>query len=319
VLRLTTADPDQIETILDGTYPIWGEGLSRPAYSAWNQAQMRTAWGRQHLRRMALIGGETLLASAKRYDFNAWIGFDLTPVMGLGAVFTPEPLRRHGHGRTLMNLLLQDAETRGCRYALLFSEIGPAYYESFGFLVLPREMRTIAVDRLKGPPATFVRSGEPGDLPAIADIAARYSAGSAFGLQRTASLIEYAFARRRLLVGLGPTGLRHTEFFVAEEGHRPVAYVFITHGPAGSMLEECGDCDPDGARVGAILQVLAARTPAEPVLRLTTWLPESFRPPQLRVIGSQPAAELMMYRPIGDAPALETTASPIVYWQTDVF
>src|SRR5206468_10676186 len=39
-----------------------------------------------------------------------------------------------------------------------------------------------------------------------------------------------------------------------------------------SVLEECGDRDPSGARMGAILQVLIARNPAERRPAITAWL-----------------------------------------------
>jgi predicted N-acetyltransferase YhbS len=319
VTQLIVADPGRQEEIMDGTYPIWGEGLSRSAYSAWNRAQLATPWGRDHLRRVALVDAETLVASAKRYDFQARLGTETAPILGIGAVFTPVPLRGRGHARTLLELMLDDATSRGCRAALLFSEIGPAYYESFGFRALPRSIVTLEVRGKAGAPATFVRSGEPRDMAAIAGISARYADGAALALDRSVDLIAYGFARRRLLAGLGPPGLRHAEFFVAEEGGQPAAYVFLTRGPAGVVLEECGDRDPVGARVGAILQVLAARTPADPGLRMTAWLPPDFRPPQLRVIAEQQAREVMMIRSLGSVALSITDPISSTYWQTDVF
>ena len=316
--ELMVADGPRLERILDGTYPIWGEGLSRESYSAWNRAQMGTAWGRGRLRRVELRDGETSLSSAKRYDFRARVGGDLVDVLGIGAVFTPVDQRGRGHARRLIELMIDDASARGCRHALLFSEIGAAFYESLGFRVIPRTLASIevAVKRDGGAPATFVRSGERTDLPWIAEITARYADGAAFALDRSPELIEFGFARRRLLAGLGPDGLRQAEFFVAEEGHRPVAYVFVTRGPRGVVLEECGDRDPNGARVGAILQVLAARTPADPVRQMTTWLPHDLRPPQIGVISESPSPEIMMIRSLGEvAPDLHS----LVYWQTDTF
>lgn len=317
--RLTLADSARLDEILDATYPIWGEGLSRPAYGAWNRAQMATRWGRDCLRRVALIDGDTLLASAKRYDFRARVGTEAVPVLGIGAVFTPPDRRGRGHARALIELMLDDAATRGCRLALLFSEIGSAYYESIGFHAITRTLVSVQVNGRQGAPAVFVRSGEVADLPAIADISARYNEGAGFALDRPAELIEFGFARRRLLAGLGPAGLRQAEYFVSEEGHRAVAYVFITRGPAGVVLEECGDRDPTGARIGAILQVLAARAPAEPALQLSAWLPAALRPPQLDVIARTPAADIMMVRPLATMASSELRLDPAIYWQTDVF
>jgi hypothetical protein len=201
---------------------------------------------------------------------------------------------------------------------LLFSEIGAAYYESMGFTVVPRELVSVTVAPMAGSPMTFVRSGESADLPFLAEISQRYRADAAFALDRSAPFLGFVFARRRLLAGLGPAGLRQVEFFVAEEGHRPVAYVFVTRGPRGAVLEECGDLDPTGARIGAILQVLAARHPTEAQPPLTSWLPASLQPPQLAVSPSASEPEIMMIRPL-NGPAASLESAPTVYWQTDVF
>ena len=339
-MQIAAADSVQLDGILEQTYPIWGEGLSLSAYRSWNRGQMATRWGRNHLHRIALIDGGDVLASAKRYDFEAQVALsgdrlresvsqrgsvsqsgsqsELVPVMGIGAVFTPEPLRGRGHARALIDLMIRDAEARGCRYALLFSEIGAAYYESMGFRTVPRAMQSIEIVRKAGPPATFVRSGEMADLAEIATINARYRADASFALVRSPEQIEFSFSRRRLLAGLGPPGRRAVEFFVSEEGHRPVAYVFITRGPGGTVLEECGDRDPSGARVGSMLQVLASRAPAETPQTMTTWLPPGFRPPQIRTLGETPAREIMMTRAIGNAaPAIAD--GQVIYWASDTF
>ena len=301
-MALITATGERLEAILDETYPIWGEGLTRAAYGQWNRGQMATPWGRDHLRRVALTDGDTVLASAKRYDFEARVGGEAVPVLGIGAVFTPDHQRRRGHARALIDAMLADAQARGCRYALLFSEIGAAYYEPMGFRAVDRVLSMIDVVRKPGAPATFIRAGEPADLPVIAEISASYATDAGFALQRTPDLIEFGIVRRRLLAGLGPAGLRHVEFFVAEEGHRAAAYVLITRGPSGVVLEECGDRDPTGARIGAILQVLAARTPAEPQAPMRTWLPPGLRPPQVCLFEQAPVSrqDIMMLRPLGD-------------------
>lgn len=316
-MQIAPADPAQLDGILDDTYPIWGEGLSPGAYKSWNRAQMATRWGRSHLHRLVLTDGGEVLASAKRYDFEAVVATDTVPVLGIGAVFTPETLRGHGHARTLIDLMIRDAQARGCRYALLFSEIGAAYYESMGFQTVPRSMQSVEIIRKAGPPATFVRSGEMADLAEIATINARYRADASFALVRSPEQIEFSFSRRRLLAGLGLPGRRAVEFFVSEEGHRPVAYVFITRGPDGTVLEECGDRDPAGARVGSMLQVLASRAPAETPQTLLTWLPPTLRPPQIKVLGETAPREIMMIRSIGDAPPIAD--DQVIYWASDTF
>lgn len=319
-MTVMVADPAVHEQILDLTYPLWGEGLTRRAYGAWNRGQMGTPWGRTHLERVALVDNGHVLSSAKRYHFDALVSGVRERVVGVGAVFTPPGSRGQGHARVLIDEMLSQAARAGAGWALLFSEIGDAYYKGLGFLPLPRSMVTLTVREKPGAPATFVRAGEPADLPFIAELSAVYAHGAGFALDRSADLIGFGIARRRLLAGLGPAGLRHVEFFVAEEGGRPAAYVVISRGPSGVVLEECGDRDPTGARVGAILQVLQAREPSLLREPIRAWLPAGLRPPQVLGVDESPAAEIMMMRRLGaPAPATAVPPPPVTYWQTDVF
>jgi GNAT superfamily N-acetyltransferase len=319
-MTVTVADPAIHEQILDVTYPQWGEGLTRQAYGAWNRGQMSTPWGRAHLERVALVEAGQLLSSAKRYFFDALISGVPQRVVGLGAVFTPPAHRGQGHARVLIEELVSEAQRAGAGWALLFSEIGEAYYRGIGFEPLPRSMVTLMVRQKPGAPATFVRAGEAADLPFIAELSAAYARGAGVALDRTADLIGFGIARRRLLAGLGPIGLRHVEFFVAEEGGRPAAYVVMSRGPSGVVLEECGDRDPSGARVGAVLQVLQARDPSILQEPIRAWLPDGFRPPQVLVVDESPAPEIMMMRRLGaSAPGPAPPPLPVTYWQADVF
>jgi len=317
-MPLITAESGQIEHILDGTYPVWNEGLTREAYGRWNRAQMETVWGRAHLRRLAWIDGGTVLSSAKRYDFDALIDGHPAAVVGIGAVFTPAERRGRGHAATLLDAICDDAIARGCTHALLFSEIGAPFYERHGFVVMPDIETTMEVrPTRRGAAAVLVRSGERADFEHIAEISSQYARGVGFALERSPAMIEYGITRRRLLAGLGPQGVRQLEFFVTEEGQRAVAYVVLAHGVHGVVLEDCGDRDPNGARVGAMLQVLSSRTPAEPRLKFRARLPVSFRPPQLEVVGTRPiTSDVMMIKPLVRGATMPTTH---VYWQLDVF
>jgi hypothetical protein len=55
--------------------------------------------------------------------------------------------------------------------------------------------------------------------------------------------------------------IRQLHFFIAEEGITAAAYVVISIVGRTWTIEECGNRDPSGARVGAILQPLIAREP----------------------------------------------------------
>jgi predicted N-acetyltransferase YhbS len=318
-MRLVTADDGMVREILDDTYPIWNEGLSREAYQKWYRAQRQTAWGRNRLSRHALVEGGRVVSSAKRYDLDAWVEGRRAAIVGIGAVFTPESARGQGHAGALIDAMIDDARARGCEHALLFSEIGASYYERLGFRVVPQLERTIEVVAKPGAPAVLVRAGEPQDLDAVAELTTRMREGASFALDRPADFVAFSLARKRLLAGLGPSGARSVEFFVTEEAYRAVAYVVISNGPRGRILEDCGDRDPTGARIGAMLQVLAARAPTEAPMRMRGRLRTGFVPPQCRIASESPAEEIMMTRPIGDRAPLAPDPGAVVYANLDVF
>jgi hypothetical protein len=62
-----------LERILDATHPVLHLGLSRQAFAKSDAAQRKTAWALGHHRRLALMEGADLLASAQRYDLTGTV------------------------------------------------------------------------------------------------------------------------------------------------------------------------------------------------------------------------------------------------------
>jgi GNAT superfamily N-acetyltransferase len=328
---LALAEGPLLSAILDETYNIWCEGLTPTAYRRYYTAQLATAWGRRHLRRFALVDGTEVLASAKEYVFDAVLDGLPIRVVGLGAVFTQSARRGRGVARELIERLLERAAADGADLALLFSEIGADYYARIGFeaIPIPEVALRVTESERHGAPATLVRFAEDCDLADIAAMGEARALPFRFHLTRDRDLVQYAIAKKRLLAGLGPAGMREVQFFIAEEGASAVAYVVMTArrrletvgSPSEWHLEECGDRDPSGARVGAILQTLIARDPAEARRALSAWLPSGFCPPQVTVIDQHPSPDVMMVRALSARAkaALPISAGDALYWRSDVF
>src|SRR5437763_2652504 len=167
---LVPAEGPILAAILSSTYDIWNEGLDRFAYARYYAAQLSTAWGKQRLRRWALVDGSTVLASAKDYRFDARLDGRAIRVLGVGAVFTQPAHRGRGHARALVEHIVERAVAGGVDAALLFSEINPDYYARLRFSPLETADVELLVieDVRRGAPATLVRAGEDRDLEAIA-------------------------------------------------------------------------------------------------------------------------------------------------------
>ena len=319
-VRVVVADLPLRERIQGETFLIWHEGLARPAYGKWNEAQMRTAWGRHRLHRLALVDDDgRWTASIKRYRFDARYDDRRIAMLGIGAVFTPPGLRGHDAAAELIERAIEEERAAGTPLAALFSEIGVAYYARLRFEPVPLEEVTLEVTSKGGSPAMLVRSGSDADLPQLAAMHAARSSSSRFALVRTPELIQYSISKRRLLAGLGPPGRRQTDFFVAEEGNRAAAYVVITSEERGWFIEEAGDRDPAAARLGAMLQVLIAREPSHPVPRIRAWWPAAFPvPPQVSIVARAPAPDIFMVRPLADG-LMPLRPDDVFYWRSDYF
>lgn len=317
---MVVADGALLERILDSTFPVWHDGLSRRAYSQWNAAQLRTPWGRERLTRVALLDEhDTVLASAKRYRHDVTIDGRAGWMCGIGAVLTPPEHRGKGHAAALIERMLDDARAEGAIVAGLFSEIGAAYYERLGFSTVPMDEVTVGVASKDGAPAMLVRAGVEADYTAICALHAARSEGAGFALRRDRHALHYAVSKKRLFAGLSPPGTRQFEFFVAEEGATAVAYAVFSQNPHGWTLEEAGDRDPAGARLGGMLQVLVAREPSHrpPIIR--AWWPRSFPvPPQLRLGRRTDPKDILMLQALADV-RLPSRADEVFYWRSDYF
>jgi hypothetical protein len=140
--------------------------------------------------------------------------------------------------------------------------------------------------------------------------------GARFHLDRNADFVRYVIARKRLLAGLGPSAARQLMFFIAEEGITAAAYVVISVVGNEWTVEECGDRDPSGARVGALLQALIAREPGRPRPTIRTSLPPGFLPPQVTITATAPAFPPIGIRMLG-ATAVSLDVNDVLYWPSD--
>ena len=311
-----------LERILDTTYPVLHQDLSRQAFAKFDAAQRKTAWALCHQRRFALVEGADLLASAQRYDFSGTIDRQRVSICGIGAVCT-DPARHDGcHARVLVERLIDDARRDGADLALLFITTDRTCYAPESFEVIPTvdvELKVAESSRY-GAPMTLVRSGEDRDLAAIAAMGQARASQFRFHLDRDIDLVKYVITKKRLLAGLGSAGVRQLQFVIAEEGITAAAYMVVSIVDRTWTIEECGDRDPSGARVGAILQALIAREPVEqrPIIR--GWLPPGFVPPQITIVSARPSTEVMLGRFLtGVGKQLRLSREEVLYWRSDVF
>jgi hypothetical protein len=316
------AEGSILERILDTAHSISPEGLSRPAYAKFYAAQMKTAWGRRHQRRLALVQGDHVLASATQYDLAAMLDQRPVRVRGIGSVLSERADGDSRHAQALISRLVEQATEDGAALAFLFLDGGAQLGQPNGFeAVATTEVElTVAQSTRHGAPMTLIRGGEERDLAAVVAMGQVRAGSFRFHLDRDVDFVQYAITKKRLLAGLGAASARQLHFFIAEEGITAAAYVVISVVDDMWTIEECGDRDPSGARVGAILQALIAREPVERRPTIRAWLPRGFVPPQVTIVSAKPSEPVMMVRAI-ESTVLEPRLSTgdVLYWLSDMF
>ena len=316
MISVVAAEGPLLDRVLDARCQSPQNGLSSRACGILHAAQMKTTWGRERQRTFALTDGHEILASAEQYHLTGVFDERAVRICGIGSVQS-DP----GYASQLVDRLIGAAAREGAEIALLFSdtpiddEIGGAFEPiRFSDVTL-----SVAQSPRHGAPMTLVRGGEERDLAAIVAMGRVRAEPFRFHLDRDVDFVQYAITSKRLLAGLGAANARQLHFFIAEEGITAAAYVILTVVGACWTVEECGDRDVSGARVGALLQALIAREPMERRPTIRGWLPPGFMPPQVTVVSATPSAETIRVRVLDSSKMVRRLSSvDVLFWRNDL-
>jgi len=135
-------------SILHETRKIWSAGLRIEDYYDFNDMQRHDTWGRRNLQ---LFGYTTekgeIAASCKLYKLTMTSGPKDYPCYGVGAIFSRNKFRGQGFGGKIVQAVIQKAKRDKQAGLLLFSDIGEAFYEQYGFNEIGSIEMTVVVDR----------------------------------------------------------------------------------------------------------------------------------------------------------------------------
>ena len=186
------------EEYFRGVQPIWGGGLNPDRFVAFQRRLADSREAAQRYRLFGLFDGDRILSAMKAYDLGGSYAGEPLRVFGIGAVYTPPSLRRRGHARRMLELALAEHRSRGYDAAVLFSDIGGAYYERLGFRALESEECTAEADDL--PRGGTAHPAGPGDEDLLVRIFARARAGDReLALARDGWVLSFQLRRLREL------------------------------------------------------------------------------------------------------------------------
>jgi hypothetical protein len=316
VMTVVTAEGLLLDRVLASRRQSANSGLSPRACGTLHAAQMKTTWGRQRQRTLALTDGDEILASAEQYDLTGVFDGQAVRICGIGSLQSDR-----GHARQLVDRVIGAAARQSAEIAVLFSDtaVDDEIGETFESLQFTDVTLGVAQAPRHGAPMTMVRGGEQRDLAAIVAMGRARAEPFRFHLDRDVDFVQYAITSKRLLAGLGAANVRQLHFFIAEEGITAAAYVILSVVGGCWTLEECGDRDVSGARVGALLQALIAREPMERRPTIRGWLPRGFRPPQVTMLSATPSAETIRVRVLDPSRLVPRLSSDdVLFWRNDL-
>ncbi len=159
-MTVIAIEPLTVETyvrdVLPHTHGLWGDGRTYDAYVENFRAVATSVYARRRTFTVGLREGDRLAASCKTYERELRFGERTLRATGIGAVFTPEPLRGRGYASAMLGALLDSERATGRDLAFLYSDIHPAFYEKLGFVTLPSRAMTVRAAGFDGSPVGAV-------------------------------------------------------------------------------------------------------------------------------------------------------------------
>ena len=226
------------------------------------------------------------VASLKRYRYPVRVDGRDGWMCGIGAVLTAPEHRGRGHAVAPDRAKCSSGRAPRARcWPACSRRSATAFYERLGFSTVPLDEVTVQRRRARTDrrrcwcaPATIATCAAIcGAARDTRRPAARLRAAARRAAHSLRARQEAAVRRAQRAAARGSSSSSWPR-----KGHAPSPTWCLSQNQYGWTLEEAGDRDPAGARLGGMLQVLLAREPShrDPVIR--AWWPRAFPvPPQL--------------------------------------
>jgi predicted N-acetyltransferase YhbS len=228
-MSLQVAELNDILLVLRDNFGIWSQGLTRSDYRAFMAIQLRDSWLRNHFCYLVYKMDGQIAASCKVYYLDFVTKGQNLKVACLGAVYTQSYMRNRGFAKKLLEGVIDNCKSRGIDAIMLFSDIDPSFYETFGFMEvggydffidLPElnEAQTEALSmnmddvlQRRG----FSSALDRDKISRLSRHHRRWLSRQAYGIERSEQYFRFKFVREKFLskcLGTGRTELQVLSF-----------------------------------------------------------------------------------------------------------
>lgn len=278
--ELREAGPEFAARVYAASHALWGAGLSQSAYLGMWLELAALPWARKRFRLLVWTDdGRRVLSSVKVYRPRVRIGSAWGDACGIGAVFTPVAHRGRGHARAMLERVLSEAEARGDRIALLFSDIAPPLYESLGFRALEAEEAVGSLRRSGERSGATLRLRPLRDAD-LAEVRAAHAAAArrrTFAIERDPDHWRFLLARSEVYFRRLDGTDTARRFRVAEANGSFVGYLAAVETDEVWDLREVGAAGDDPEKLAAVARAGARDARAAGMRTVRGWLPRDWR------------------------------------------
>ncbi len=211
-----------------GFQPIWGGGLGEERFQGFQRRLADAAEAQGRYRLLGWFEHGALVAAMKAYDLRGTCAGRSLRLLGIGAVFTPPPLRRRGHAAAMLRAAMDEYRRGGAQAAVLFSDIDVHYYERLGFHTLESRECTVDAGGLPRAAGSFRQAMAGDEEPMTRLFAAGRRREGRFALVRDGWPLRFQLRRLRELAR--SRGVGEPEWGIVVEGKAGDAAAMIRFG-----------------------------------------------------------------------------------------
>ncbi|KAJ3340331.1 hypothetical protein HDU93_007172 [Gonapodya sp. JEL0774] len=157
----STEDPTEIGWTNDASFTAFGKNLTRELYIRREQALYAHEFSRTSYTYLLQKPDNPYLCSCENFTRPIYYTEEADDgsiivregkIGGIATVFTPEKNRKNGYASVMMKKVMEDCKERlALTASSLYSDIGPKFYETFGWRTYPSRQLRLTVQSIDSP------------------------------------------------------------------------------------------------------------------------------------------------------------------------
>jgi|HubBroStandDraft_4_1064222.scaffolds.fasta_scaffold120428_1 predicted N-acetyltransferase YhbS len=284
-LDLHRANPDELAQAFRNVHDVWPSAPDPEEHTRRRLADPRYKNATSYV---GTLDGRVVTA-CNCFHVSVSIDGTVERACAIGAVHTPAEFRGRGFAPRLLAFAESQERAVGKTFSLLYSDIGPAYYERLGYRPCPAKQGWAdlsSAPRDLPEPCILRRIDALEVIPELSEIYDRAHAGLALSIARSSEYWRYLITQRL-----------EDEFYFAERAGKRVGYLRVVNRPHGLLLRDLAIVDETEQVERGLYAAVIGLAVARGVERVGGWMPADTVSRELFSVTDR-VKELTMLKPL---------------------